>query len=291
MRLVFVHGINNQDRSEQQIIDEWLGALEHVVSSADMATIRAAEILAPYYGDVLYAATLHQSQAGPEPVAQSAADAPGDESEFYRQALEDMAPAAGVTEAHVRAEVGAKEAVELGLPHDRRLLGLLRALEIVSPFRGRLVLKFLPQAFVYLHRASVAAEIDNIVRPAITDQSCVIVGHSLGSVVTFKLLRAEEAARVSFYLTLGSPLAVAAVKNAIGPVFARPNGVSSWLNGLDRDDAVTIGRSLKDTTFGPGIENVDDIDNGDENPHDVRMYLRDGRIAEALVCAMTGGGM
>ena len=72
-------------------------------------------------------------------------------------------------------------------------------------------------------------------------------------------------------------------------MFARPNSVSSWLNGLDRDDAVTIGRSLKETTFGSGIENVDDIDNGDENPHDIRMYLRDGRIAEALVRAVTSG--
>jgi hypothetical protein len=289
MHLVFVHGINNQDRSERQIIDEWLGALGRVLSSSDMATIRAAEIVAPYYGDVLYAATMRQSKAGIEPVAQSVADAPGDEAEFYRQALEDMAPAAGVTESDVAAEVAAKEAVEQGFPHDRRLLGLLRALEFVSPFRGSLVLRFLPQAFVYLHRDAVANEIDAIVRPVIKNQPSVIVGHSLGSVVTFKLIRAEEAIRVPFYLTLGSPLALAAVQNAIGPAFGRPDYVRSWLNGLDRDDAVTIGRSLTDTAFGPGIVNIDDIDNGDENPHDICMYLRDHRIAEALVRAVSGG--
>jgi hypothetical protein len=289
MRLVFVHGINNQGRTEQEIIDEWLGALAQVLSRADMATVRRAEIIAPYYGDVLYAATVHQSKAGPEPVAQSASAAPSDEAEFYREALEDLAPAAGVTETEVRAEAGAGQAVELGLADDRRLLALFRALEGVSPLQGRLILRFLPQAFVYLNRAATTAAVDNIVRPAITGQACVIVGHSLGSVVTFKLLR-DEGGDVPFYLTLGSPLAVKAVKNAIGPVFARPSGVSLWLNGLDRDDAVTIGRSLKDTTFGPGIENVDDIDNGNEEPHAVSMYLRDRRIAEALARAVGRGG-
>jgi hypothetical protein len=100
--------------------------------------------------------------------------------------------------------------------------------------------------------------------------------------VTYKLLLSEAAARVPFYLTLGSPLAVAAVKNAIGPLFERPDTVLRWLNGLDQDDPVTIGRALIDTSFGPGIENIKDIDNGD-SAHDIGMYLRDHRIAEALV--------
>jgi hypothetical protein len=76
--------------------------------------------------------------------------------------------------------------------------------------------------------------------------------------------------------------------NAIGPVFARPDGVTSWLNGLDQDDAVTIGRRLTEAAFGPGIDNIDDIDNGDDDPHDVRKYLGDRRIAEALVRAVAG---
>jgi hypothetical protein len=41
--------------------------------------------------------------------------------------------------------------------------------------------------------------------------------HSLGTVVTYTLLRSQSAAAVPFFLTLGSPLAGKAVKNAIGP--------------------------------------------------------------------------
>lgn len=286
MRLVLVHGINNEGRTADAIIDEWLGALAQALSPADMAVVRAAEIVAPYYGDVLYEATERQNQAGPKAVALSVAEASSDEAAFYRQALEDMAPAAGVTEAEVRAAVGAGDAVELGLADDRRLLALVRALEHVSPWQGSVVLKLLPQAFVYLNREVATASVDDIVRPAITERPCIVVGHSLGTIVTFKLLRDELRVRVPFYLTIGSPLAVAAVKNAIGPIFARPDSVNAWLNGLDRDDAVTLGRALKETTFGPGIENVDDIDNGKADPHAANMYLRDRRLAEALVRAL-----
>jgi hypothetical protein len=109
-----------------------------------------------------------------------------------------------------------------------------------------------------------------------------VVGHSLGSVVTYGLLREHARRSIPLYLTLGSPLAVKAVKNAIGPPFERPANVKFWLNGLDPDDAVTIGRGLKTTTFGPNIENIDDIENGAE-PHDIRMYLRDARVAKALL--------
>jgi hypothetical protein len=155
MRIVLVHGIENQGRSEAIIREDWLEALARVLSASDMAALRRSEIVAPYYGDILYAATQRESAAGPEPVAQSAADAPAEEADFYREALEDFAPAAGVTETQIRAQAGIEEPTELGFPHDRRLLALLRAIEAVSPWQGRLILRFLPQAFVYLNRAHV----------------------------------------------------------------------------------------------------------------------------------------
>jgi hypothetical protein len=100
------------------------------------------------------------------------------------------------------------------------------------------------------------------VQPSLIGTRCVLVAHSLGKIVTYKLLRSEAAVRSPFYLTLGSPLAVAAVKNAIGPLFERPDTVSRWLNGLDPDDPVTIGSALTKASFGPGIENIIDIDDG-----------------------------
>jgi hypothetical protein len=282
MRLVLVHGIENQGRSEAAIRDEWLYALSRSLPEPEMAKIRRAEIVVPYYGDLLYAETKAESAPGPDPVAQSVADAPAEEAAFYLDALEELASAAGVTEAQIRALAGAPAPQELGLPHNRRLLAVLRALESVSPQLGRLVIKLLPQVFVYLYRPHVTQAVDGIVRAALTKERCVIVGHSLGTVVTYRLLRSEPAALgASFFLTLGAPLAVKAVKNAIGPPFGRSSNIARWLNGLDPNDAVTIGRPLGPTAFGADIENIEDVDNGSE-PHDVSMYLRDVRIGKAI---------
>jgi hypothetical protein len=287
MRLVLVHGINNQGSSEQGIIDSWLGALEQSLSSADMAVVRRAEIVAPYYGDVLLAETEKNGRAGPQAIAQSVGDLPDEEEEFYREALEDIAPAAGVRESDIRAAAGATGPVEQGLPHDRRLLAIVRALETISPLKGSLVLRILPQAFVYLSRPTAWEAVDSIVRPALGGEKCVVVGHSLGTIVTYKLIREGAATDVPFYLTLGSPLAVKAVQNRIGPAFERAAIVKKWLNALDPDDAVTIGRALKETTFGPGVENIDDVENGDQDAHDIHMYLRDKRVAASIVRALS----
>jgi hypothetical protein len=289
-RLVLVHGINNEGRSEQKTIDTWLDALSKAVAPADMAMIRRAEIVAPYYGDVLAEETNRKSQAGAQPVAQGLAETSAtapDEAEFYAQALEDFAPAAGVTEADIRAAAGVAGPIEQGLPHDRRFLALLRALETISPLKGRVVLRLLPQAFVYLNRATATQAVNDIVKPALADENAVVVAHSLGTIVTFKLLREAAAPQVPFYLTLGSPLAVRAVQNAVGPAFERPGCAESWLNALDPDDAVTIGRALNTANFGDGVENIDDIENGSGDPHDIRMYLRDTRVADAIVRAMS----
>jgi len=286
MRLVFVHGINNQGSSTQQIIENWRGALAKVLSPPDLEILNRTEIVAPFYGDVLAEETARNVRAGAQAIAQGAGDLPDDEKEFYREALEDIAPAAGVTETNIRDAAGATGPIEQGLPHDRRLLAIVRALETISPLKGSLVLRLLPQAFVYLSRESASQRIDPIVKPVLSGKQCVVIGHSLGSVVTYKLIREGVADSVPFYLTLGSPLAIKAVQNRVGPAFERAACVKRWLNGLDPDDAVTIGRSLKETTFGPGVENIDDIENGSDDPHSIEKYLQDKRVADAIIRAL-----
>lgn len=287
MRLVLVHGINNEDKSAEKVRDEWLAALAATLSPGDMAVVRRAEIVAPYYGDILYRETERQTRAGPEAIAQAAAEPTSDEAEFYRKALDDIAPALGASESEVRAQAGVSGPIEQGFPHDRRFLALLRTAEAVVPNNGKAFIKLLPQAFAYLFRASATKAVDDEVRPALDGGPTVVVSHSLGTIVTFKLLREDPSLHVPSYVTLGSPLAIKAVKDAVGPAFERPDCVRQWLNGLDPDDAVTIGRGLKETTFGPGIENIDDIENGDRDAHDISMYLRDARVAQAIVRAMS----
>ena len=285
MRIVLVHGINNQESTSEGIIDDWLTSLASRMDRADFAKIKDADVVAPFYGKLLYDWT-EGHRTGPTPVAQAVSDPGSDEAQFYKAALQEMAPGAGISEAEIQALEAVDEPVEQGLPHDRRLLALLRAFETISPWRGSVVLRVLPQAFVYLKRPDAADEVDAVVRPELEREPAIVVGHSLGTIVTFKLLRKNTGPEVPLYLTLGSPLAVRAVKDAIGPRFARPPQVRRWVNALDKDDAVTIGRSLTQRTFGADIENIEKVENGQDDPHSVSMYLRDPEVVRILAQAL-----
>lgn len=283
MRLVLVHGIGHQGLNSNWVIEAWMAALKAVVSPSDFALLKRQEIIAPFYGDVLYVETQGTSASGVEAVPMSVGLAQEDELEFMGFALQEAASALGVSEAQILAANPSDEALEQGFPHDRRVIALASALEGISPFQGRILLRVLSQAFVYLRRPQARKKVDDIVRRAIGDSPCVIVGHSLGSVVTFNLLR-ETGPQVPFYMTIGSPLAIKAVQSALGRPLRRPDRVHRWLNGADRNDFITLGRILNASTFGPGIENVEDVDNGPES-HDSNMYLRNKSLSDALVSA------
>jgi pimeloyl-ACP methyl ester carboxylesterase len=280
-RIILVHGINNEKNSAEAIERDWIASLVSAAAPAVVAKLKAAEVVAPFYGKVLADWTEGRG-AAPKPVAQAVEEPGSEEAEFYREALEEIVPAAKVSEAEVQKEAFVDGPVEQGLPHDRRLLALVRALERVSPFHGSIALKILPQAFTYLKRPGVADDIDAIVRPELEKGPAIIIAHSLGTIVTFKLLRQGASPAAPLYLTAGSPLAITAVKNAIGPRFARPKAVARWVNALDINDAVTLGKKLDEKTFAEGIKNLYDIENGDEDRHSIIRYLKDKAIAEEL---------
>ena len=119
----------------------------------------------------------------------------------------------------------------------------------------------------------------------------IVAAHSLGTVVTFKLLRAlGQAGRQSqthLYVTLGSPLGLRAVSSALGLPFMIPDGVTNWLNAVEPDDSVTLGKALDANTFTGGIENILDISSASViSPHDAEGYLKDIRVARRIEQAL-----
>jgi alpha-beta hydrolase superfamily lysophospholipase len=87
---------------------------------------------------------------------------------------------------------------------------------------------------LYSNNRAVAKRIDNRVQASIGDQPCVVVAHSLGSIVAYRVLRAMgRIARVKLLITIGSPLGLRTVRDLLSPparVF--PDGVESWINAL-----------------------------------------------------------
>jgi hypothetical protein len=203
-----------------------------------------------------------------------------DQDAFYAAALAELLHAAGAA-----PEKGATEVEEMGLPHDRRVIALARRIQNIAPWLADAATMLLPQAYAYLKYPHVRRAVDAVVSPALTSEPCIVVSHSLGTIVSYAILR-KGSMPVAEYVTMGAPLALHPVRNAMGPPLKRPDCVARWTNLFDPDDFVSLGQPLDETTKWSGISNVGDVDNGDQDPHDYRKYLADPRVARAVIAGL-----
>lgn len=291
MKLILVHGINQQGKDPDELKATWLGHLARGLGRQ----LGDVEVVMPFYGGRLFDLTSGAGEG--HVVAQGEGATEDGEAEFLALGLDEVAQGLGVSRQQIMAEQrlidteGQSEVVAQGFPMHRKINAVVRVIERLSPFHGRLILPLLKQAHTYLRKPGAAEEVDAIVAPHLGERA-IVVGHSLGTIVTFKLLRRRalegNPVKVPLYVTLGSPLPIMAVQNALGPRYEVPGGVSRWLNAIDPDDFITLGSGLTRSSFADGIDNFLDIDNIAGDAHAIEGYLSDARVARAIGEALAG---
>lgn len=287
-RLIFVHGINQNGKEPNALRDEWRDDLVAAMSSPDV--LDAIEIHMPFYGDALVEA----AGLGSAAIAQGVNENEDRElAEFLIGGLEEQAFAAGFDRSDIitaQEENQQSEAVPMDFPMDRRLNAVVSVLEKISPWRGDIAVRALSQAHAYLKKPRVRQAVDDIVAAVFLPEPRVIVAHSLGTIVSFALLRklaqTPECVQVPLLVTLGSPLPLSTVQRAIEPPFNNPLGVARWINVRDPDDFISLNRGLNTPRFPGPIENFGDFDNPGEDAHAIPGYLRHRPTVEAIKLAL-----
>lgn len=291
MRMVLVHGINQEGKSAQVIHDEWLDALRSTYARHGFvdATGTLSRIEAAFYGDDLE--RLSGGWVSSEAIALGAEAAPDDFDEFAVGALEEMALRMGATRAQIEEEAATTVVAQGAGIHKKWLKAAARVIEKISPLRGTLAMRILGQAHAYIRNQHVHDEINALVRPLFEDdEPMIVVAHSLGTIVSYSLLREfahhQRPRSVPLFITLGSPLGIDSVRKGFKPPRIRPAHVARWVNGADPEDFVALKGELTVDTFGAGVVNFPDFENGHENPHGIKGYLSDPRIATEIANAM-----
>lgn len=122
----------------------------------------------------------------------------------------------------------------------------------------------------------------------ITDDTRVVVGHSLGSVISYMALRRNAAWKVDTLVTLGSPLGQKMLQSQLDPPLAADNGwpgsVRRWVNVAAVGDRAAAIHRLADV-YDPRIEDVQ-IDNG-HRFHDPEPYLNSSATGAAVAAALS----
>lgn len=303
--LVLIHGRSQQRKDSIALKKDWLDTLKEGLKKSGLTLpIPEDRVRFPYYGD-----TLDQLVAGvpPKEAARVVVRGPQGEvdpalQEFVADVVNEVAKEKGVTDAQVMAEAQAAAVArgEAGAVVERGPLnwgwvqGILTAIDRHVPGgSGTSIALFTRDVYLYITNEAVRANINDGVLAAMTPGvESVVVAHSLGTVVSYSLLRSkgeEKGWRVPLFVTVGSPLAVTKIRDSLKPI-KHPHCVQKWYNAMDPDDVVAL-YPLDRNHFrvNPAIENKTDVKNQTDNQHGIKGYLNDKDVAKRIHDALIGG--
>jgi hypothetical protein len=285
-KLILVHGRAQEGKDPQELKWNWVQALKVGLIKSDLLLpLEDSEIAFPYYGDLLDRLVYGTGEDDAEPeVITRGRPADVAELNFKIELLDAMRKKVGLTDEQVR-EASIGPTVQKGPLNWEWVQAILRGFDKYVPeMSGTAVNLFTHDVFVYLHRPGVRDEIDSVVRRDIpTRQQCVLVGHSLGTVVAYSILRRDgDELEIPQYITLGSPLALSVIQEAFDPL-RYPPCVGRWYNAMDERDVVAL-HPLESPHFNvtPRIENKKNVDNFTSNRHGIAGYLTDKDVAKKI---------
>lgn len=298
-QLVLVHGRAQQCRDPAAVKAEWLGALGEGLGKNELSLPAGCAVQLAYYGD-----TLHQLTAGisPQDSARAVIRGAGDDhawQQFLTAVMAEAQQRLGIADGEV-AVAADPPLAERGVMNWPWTLAVMRVLDQRLPGASiaGIVLAF-HDVYQYLTNPGIRAEIDEGVSAALTPGTeTVVVGHSLGSVIAYSLLRREGRAQgwqVPLLLTVGSPLGVTAVRGAVRSLASLrcPPCTAGWFNALDPGDPVALVPLTPDhfplNPPEPEIVNYTAVRNHTPNRHGIGGYLSDAEVALQVYAALSAG--
>jgi hypothetical protein len=283
-QLVLVHGRSQEHRDPATLKRDWLDALKAGLAKSQLTLpIPDDDVRFPYYGDVLFGLWQGTPDGHIPDVIIKGTRGADEERDFALDLIRQIQLAAGITDAQVH-QAADDVTVQKGPTDWPWVHGVLRAIDRFLPTgSGAAIAAFTNDVYHFLHDPGLRDRIEAGVRTAVQPGvPTVVVGHSLGSIVTYDMLRRDGQAlgwQVPLYVTVGAPLAVNAIKRGLAPI-GFPGCVQQWFNAMDPRDIVAL-YPLDAAHFdvSPAIENRTDVSNDTGNHHGISGYLSDQQVA------------
>jgi len=288
MRLLLVHGIAQGGKKASELQDTWTETLQKGYKAAGIFYPSSLAVDFPYYGDALDARVARSKLPMPKGITPKGAAAVSPYEEFLRSSLREMQVNAGISDAEVAMEAGPIPATEKGIQNWRLTQAIARLIDRrFTDFESHTIENFLRDVYLYISDHNATREINDFVIAKLTDEPTVVVAHSLGTVVAYKVLL-EQSNRVKLrrFITVGSPLGISTISSQLG-VLRYPSADLLWYNAYDKRDIVAL-NPLEDPYFktDPAITNYNRVCNETDNRHGIIGYLNDATVARSIAEAL-----
>ncbi len=282
-RVVVVHGIGQQTEGGLTLHDRFFPALAEGVVRAG-GSVRPDDVVFASYGDFF------------RPPAEVLAPVPNFEARDVEEGYESQLLLAlwqRAASVDPRVVPPDEEVLARAPVWASRALAALSRSRFLAGVSDRLLIGNLKQVHRYFTDAALRSEIRQAVASSMANDTCVVVAHSLGSVVAYEVLCAAPEPAVPSFVTLGSPLGLPnLVFDRLQPE-PRPRGdgvrghwpepVRTWTNIADAGDVVAAVEDLR-PLFGDAIRQIR-VHNS-SHAHDMRPYLTERMTGAAIVAGL-----
>jgi hypothetical protein len=277
-RIVAVHGVGQQFKGDAIIHREWWPAFVSGLHLAGCDLADERDFVCSFYGHLF-------RRPGTLAAADSfRAEDVGEEEATLLDLLWHAAAEAEPTEVPSPAQYEGGRTLARTPRLVQRALNALSRSSFWANISQSVLIGDLKQVVRYFNDPDLREQVLEIVLDKITEDTRVVIGHSLGSVVAYEALCRKSKGVVSF-ISLGSPLGIrnlifdrlTPLPSATG-VGAWPGLVKHWTNIADKGDVVALQKRLA-PLFGDRVKDILAY-NGSDAHHGER-YLTTREAGEA----------
>lgn len=271
-RVIGVHGIAQQYRGTEVLKASWLPAMRSGLELAGGPALPDGGLKCVFYGDLFRPPGDSKDDTYPPYDAEHVEDWEWELLEEWRACLE---PDEEADKARTPFVVQQALAVLSG----SRFFGSLATAALIGQLK---------QVRAYLHDPDVKREVRARLEEFVDEDTRVIVGHSLGSIIAYEVLCAHPEWNVKAFVTLGSPLGIRNLVFAhLDPAPERGEGrwpdVEQWTNIADKGDIVALEKKLA-TLFTDRV--VDVLVHNGAKAHAIEPYLTAEETGRAIAAGL-----
>jgi hypothetical protein len=287
MNLVFVHGRAQGLKDPIELKKEWINTLKIGLEKSGLTLpISEENISFPFYGEKLDD-LVRDGLRTVEGIITKGAEINSRDVRFFQDFLLEISENADISTEEI-SEANDVVITEKGPLNWPWVQAILRTLDQRTRWSEASIKRFTRDVVLYLTAANVKDIVNNEVMKSIKNKPCVVVGHSLGSIICYNILRDNSDLNICKFITIGSPLGLKSVKNYLRTPIKMPDCIKhGWYNAYDERDVVAL-NPLDRTYFNisPSIENDNHVRNSTSNRHGIRGYLNDKVIAKTIYNAL-----
>lgn len=288
MKLIFIHGRAQEDFEEDALKQTWIDSFKKGLTKSGLTLANDVSIEFPYYGKLLKQLvddtqkpleSTDVTRSGYKPLE-------AEEIQFFESFLGEIALNSDLQETY-KEEIRRLSEQERGILNWELVHKIVGYLDTKGYFASTLLKKFTLDVFLYLNIDVIKQKINEKVKLVFDKEPCVVVGHSLGSIVSYMVLLNNPNLDVKKFITLGSPLGMNSIGKYLQPK-RMPSAVKNgWYNAFDERDFIAL-KPLNSINFNirPEIVNSNHVDNFTDNRHGIIGYLEDEVVAREIYLAL-----